>query len=264
MKTVNLASGSKGNSTYIESTQAKILVDCGLNLKNIELRLNEIEVNPNEIDAILLTHEHIDHILGVKSFLKKYKNTKVYIPSFVKNYSLKEIIALPNDSIVWFNSSEFFIKDVLVSCFLLPHDSCFCVGYSLYFSGIKVSVATDLGYVPQDIIKCLEQSDILYLESNHDENLLKQNPRYPAKTKNRILGKNGHLSNKDCAYTLVKIIPTGVKQVILSHLSGENNTPNLAYTTIKKILFENNIIEGKNVCVDVCYQERIGTIFNLD
>lgn len=263
MKTVNLSSGSKGNCTYVESAMAKILIDEGLSFANIKQRLNEIEVEPSQIDAILLTHEHSDHLGGIGCFLKKSKNTKVYIPSFVKNYYISSIAALPQDQIIWFDSSDFFIKDVTVSCFILPHDSQFCVGYSLYFEGQKVSIATDLGVISDKVIDCLASSTILYLESNHDEHLLMQNPKYPMVTKKRILSNKGHLSNTTCGYAICKLVETGVKQVVLSHLSEENNTPNLAYSTIKEILQKNNIIEGKNVCIDVAYQNKIGTIFYL-
>ncbi len=263
MRTVNLASGSKGNSTYIESKQAKILIDVGLCLKQMETRLNQIEVSGNEIDAILLTHEHIDHLHGAKAFLKKYTNTKIYIPLFAKNYCIKEFDELPKENIVYFTSSQFTIKDMKINCFILSHDSMFCLGYSVKFENCKVSYATDLGFISRDIINYLANSDVLFIESNHDENLLFENPKYPAKTKKRIASRQGHLSNKDCAYALVQLAGAGVKQVVLSHLSHENNSPNLAYNTVRDILFKNNIIEGKNIFVDVAYQDKVGTLFYL-
>ena len=181
----------------------------------------------------------------------------------MKDFCLSGVSNLPYGQIEWFSSSDFFIKDITVSCFVLPHDSHFCVGYSLYFGGRKVSYATDLGFVSDSTLKSLAGSDILFLESNHDENLLLQNPKYPAKTKKRILGDHGHLSNASCAKTIAQLVPTGVKQVVLSHLSEENNTPILAYTTIKNYLKSKGIEEGKNVCVDVAYQNKVGTVFTL-
>lgn len=263
MKTVSLSSGSKGNSIFVSGGGVKVLIDDGLTLINIEERLKRIGENGDDIDAILLTHEHCDHLSGVKNFLKKHKNTKIFIPAFVKEMALDCIIALPLKQVEWFDSSDFQVKDLQVSCFLLPHDSNYCVGYSLKCDGKKVSVATDLGFVSNDTLRSLAGSDILFLESNHDESLLRQNLKYPAKTKKRILSDNGHLSNLACGLAIVSLAPSGLKQVVLSHLSGDNNTPNLAYSTVKKILLEHGIDEGKHLCVDVAFQNEIGTIFNL-
>ena len=245
MRVVNLASGSKGNSTYIETQQVKILIDDGLSLKKLTSRLNEISVNILEIDSILLTHEHSDHIYGIKAFLAKNKNAKVYIPAFVESFGLPDIFQFPPSQVVWFTSSTFFIKDVLVNAFVLPHDSHFCVGYSIISENRKISIATDLGYISDDTLKSLEGSDILYLESNHDEKLLIKNPKYSAYLKKRILSKNGHLSNISSAEAINYLVKKGVKQVVLSHLSEENNTPELAYSTVKN------------------YLDKIGTIFEL-
>ncbi|NCB48124.1 MAG: MBL fold metallo-hydrolase [Clostridia bacterium] len=263
MKTVCLSSGSKGNSIFIEGGGAKVLIDDGLTLSNIESRLKTIFEDADNIDAILLTHEHCDHLSGVKFFLKKHKKTKIFIPAFVKEMSIDSISCLPSNQVEWFSSSEFKVKDLEVSCFILPHDSNFCVGYSMNFEGKKVSVATDLGFMSKDTLRSLSGSDILFLESNHDENLLRQNPKYPAKTKKRILSDTGHLSNLACGLAIVSLAPTGLKQVVLSHLSEENNTPNLAYSTIKKILLEHGIEEGKHLCIDVAFQNEVGTIFNI-
>ena len=263
MKAVNIASGSKGNCTLIQSNLATILIDEGLSLKALEERLKVIDINPNKIDAILLTHEHTDHLYGIKSFLNKYKNAKVYIPSFVQNYYISSIISLPVKQIEWYSNSDFFIKDVTISSFILPHDSNFCVGYSLYIGDKKITIATDLGYVSKETLNNLAGSDILFLESNHDEELLRKNVKYTAKLKKRILSNHGHLSNTSCGEALVELVKTGVKQVVLSHLSEENNTPVLAFNTIKTVLQRHGIIEGVNVCVDVAFQNKVGTIFNF-
>lgn len=263
MKVVNLSSGSKGNSTYIQTNQAKILIDDGISFANLKSRLEQINVSPLAIDAVLLTHEHSDHIYGIKTFLKKNKQAKVYIPAFVQSMGLPSIFEFPPSQVVWFSSSTFFIKDALISAFVLPHDSHFCVGYSVISENRKVSIATDLGYVSNETLANLENSDILFLESNHDEKLLLKNPKYSAHLKKRILSNNGHLSNITSAETICYLVKKGVKQVVLSHLSEENNTPELAYSTVKQILFKNGIIEGEHVFIDVAYQNKIGTIFDL-
>jgi phosphoribosyl 1,2-cyclic phosphodiesterase len=263
VKTVNLSSGSKGNSTFISGGGTSILIDDGLTLACIETRLGAVGEKADNIDAILLTHEHIDHLRGVKIFLKNHRRAKVFIPVYVKDFGINGIEELPDSQIEWFRSSEFDVGKLHISCFVLPHDSRFCVGYSVLFEGKKVSIATDLGFVSNDTLRSLAGSDILFLESNHDESLLRQNPRYPAKTKKRILGTSGHLSNLACGLAIVSLAPSGLKQVVLSHLSEENNTPNLAYGTVKKILKEHGIEEGKNLFVDVAFQNEVGTVFNL-
>lgn len=263
MRTVSLSSGSKGNSIFVAAGEARVLIDNGLSLRTIEARLRDIGEEAANIDAILLTHEHGDHLCGVKLFLKKYKRTKVYIPSFVREMAILSIHSLPSSQVEWFSESDFSIKNLQISCFVLPHDSDFCVGYSVKHQNKKMSVATDLGFVSKDTLKNLSGSDILFLESNHDETLLMQNPRYPAKTKKRILSSKGHLSNFACALAIVSLVSTGLKQVVLSHLSEENNSPNLAYNTIRKVLSEHGIEEGKNLFVDVAQQRNVGTMFHL-
>ena len=129
MKAVSIASGSKGNCIFVSSNNTKILIDNGLSLKTLEAKLKSIDINPAEIDAILLTHEHNDHLYGIKPFLNKYKNAKVYIPAFAQNFCLPGLIALPQKQIVWYTSSDFFIKDITISSFI--PDFSFNTVYSL-------------------------------------------------------------------------------------------------------------------------------------
>lgn len=263
MKTVSISSGSKGNCLFVETQEAKILVDVGLSFATLKNRLAQAGEDVYKIDAVLLTHEHSDHIGGLKTFLNKNKNAKVYIPAFVQSFNLLSILELPQNQIVWFKNSTFFIKDATISCFILPHDSHFCVGYSIISDNKKVSIATDLGQVSSQTLESLKNSDILFFESNHDVELLKKNPKYSPRLKKRILSSQGHLSNVDCAMAICKIVKSGIKQVVLSHLSQENNTPSLAYKTVKEILQKNGIEEGKHIFIDVAYQDRIGTIFEF-
>ncbi len=263
MKTVSIASGSKGNCLFVGTDKTKILVDDGLSFSVLKNRLLEAGEDAYKIDAVLLTHEHSDHIGGLKTFLNKNKNAKVYIPVFVQGFNLLPVLQLPQNQIVWFKNSTFFIKDATISCFILPHDSHFCVGYSIISDNKKVSIATDLGCVSRQILDNLKQSDVLFFESNHDVDLLKKNPKYSARLKKRILSGQGHLSNVDSALAICELAKSGVKQVVLSHLSEENNTPSLAYKTAKEILLKNGIEEGRNIFIDVAYQGKIGTIFEF-
>jgi phosphoribosyl 1,2-cyclic phosphodiesterase len=261
MKLVTLASGSKGNCTYLETREAKILIDAGLTLKQIEVRLGQIEVDPSEVDAILLTHEHSDHIKGAGRFAKKH-GAKIYAHNFLWQVLGKKLGEGLTDYVDFF-SDDFFIKDLTVSSFEVPHDSAYCVGYNFYFEGKKISIATDLGHTNPRIIERLKNSTIVILEANYDEKLLRQNPKYPVFLKNRISSSRGHLSNEKAGEVIAQLAGSNVKQVILAHLSEENNAPEMAFNTVKKFLLERGIEEGKHIFVDVAHQHKIGNIFKL-
>ena len=246
MRVCNLSSGSDGNLTYIESQNAKVLLDAGLASKEIEFRLSLLNVSPKNLDAILITHEHIDHIKGLDVFAKKYK-LLVYVHN--KGYdALYSKLKRANDiNLVRFDDMDFDIKDLHISNFSLPHDSAYCSGYSFKENDKKVSILTDLGHTTSEVLAKIKGSTLVYLESNHDVEMLKQNPRYSFMLKQRILGKNGHLSNDSAAQIIKFLAENGTKQVMLSHLSRENNTPALAYKTICDYLKQNGIEEGKNI-----------------
>ncbi len=262
MKSVTISSGSKGNCLYVKSEETALLVDIGLTCAMLEEKLKILSIDPKSINAILVTHEHSDHCKGIGVFARKYK-TKIYMHTSGYPHIIKKLGELPPEQIVSFSGSDFFIGDITVTSFEVPHDSKFCVGYSFLSQGKKISIATDIGKMSRSILQKLEGSDILYIESNHDENMLLNNDKYSAALKNRILSPRGHLCNKDCGLTLAYLVKTGVKQAILCHLSEENNTPLLAYTTVKRVLKENGIIEGQHVCVDVAMQHEIGTTFEV-
>ena len=262
MKIVTLASGSKGNSTYLETEKVKILIDAGITIKELEKRLNILEINPSEIAAILVTHEHSDHIKGVFNFAKKY-NTKIYVHNYLWSAIECKVTELNlSEQMVFFND-DFIIEDLKVVSFELPHDATYCVGYSFLNNGKKISIATDLGHTNPRIIEHLKNSTLLILESNHDESLLKQNPKYPIYLKNRILSSKGHLSNLSAAQTILELVNYNVQQVVLAHLSEENNAPEMAYNTIKEFLRSYGVEEGKHIFVDVATQHKVGNIFNL-
>ncbi len=263
MKVVTLASGSKGNCTYIKSKEANILIDLGVSARQIENNLKYLGENPENIDAILITHEHSDHIKGVLVFAKKY-NTKVYAYHKAWGKLLTKIGDLDLNLQVDFFDADFYIKDITVSPFEVSHDSEYCFGYSFYNNGKKVSIATDLGHTNDRIIESLKNSALVILESNHDENILLNNPKYPFFTRKRILSNKGHLSNTASANVIAKLIEHGTKQVVLAHLSDENNAPELAFNTVKQELAKMGIIEGEHVFIDVAPAKQIGNIFDVE
>ncbi len=261
MKIVNLGSGSKGNCTLVYSENTKVLIDAGLPLLEIETKLNSLGIDIKTINGILITHEHADHIKSVGKLSKKYG-----VPVYMRFEELDCLLSKSPEILPQyqngFGEKDFYIGDMTLSSFKLSHDANCCVGYSIYVDGAKFSIATDLGTCPKNIVEKLKGSDVVLLEANHDENLLLNNSKYPVILKKRILSSKGHLSNTACAEVISQLVG-GTTQVILGHLSEENNSPSLAYNTIKAFLAQKGIIEGKNIFIDVAYQHKISNIFEI-
>ena len=238
-KFCSLYSGSTGNSLFIESSNTKILVDAGESCKKIVQSLSNIDISIDSIDGIIVTHEHIDHVKGLGTISKKF-NIPVYanIETWDAMPLQKDKIDITN--IRTFNVKETFeIGDLKINPFSIPHDAANPCGYN----NNKISIATDLGHMNSEILNNLENSSFILLESNYDSNILKCSP-YPYHLKQRISGPNGHLSNDMAGKTISHLINTGLKQVMLGHLSKENNFPELAYKTVVERLIENNYDES--------------------
>jgi phosphoribosyl 1,2-cyclic phosphodiesterase len=221
MRVTVLASGSKGNCTYIEDNNTRILIDVGMSSSYIEDKLKEIDVNPKEIDGILITHTHGDHTAGLSSFNRKY-HTQIFISPKMEN-DLKVYIRNPNFSYL---KKEMNIKDIPIKVIKTSHD----VESYGYIIGDKLVYITDTGYVNEKYFDMISNKDLYIFESNHDIEML-MNGSYPYHLKKRILGDKGHLSNKDSSYYLSKIIGSNTKYIILAHLSEENNTKEKALET---------------------------------
>ena len=262
MRVATLASSSKGNCTVVWTDDAKILIDLGITCSECELKLKALGIQPDEIDVILNTHIHSDHTKGIATFARKY-HTRVYVHIDGVQALMTKLNKVNKEQIYSFDDRPFVIKDITVSSFKLPHDVPCCVGYSLVCGDNKVSYATDLGHMTDAILENLAGSKLVILESNHDIPTLIANPNYSSILKSRILSDNGHLCNDECAKAVAKLALTGTKQVVLAHLSEENNTPKLAYSTITNYLNSHGITEGVNIKIDVADPYKIGTIFNL-
>lgn len=262
MKAVSLASGSKGNSYLIYSDKTKILVDLGICENELLEKLNLLKVNPKDISAIFISHEHDDHIKGLQTFLKHY-SPKIFIHKDSVELANKKLKNSLKNEIIFDDKDSFTINDIFVEQFAQSHDSKHCVGYSIYSDEAKISISTDLGYCPKEVSNHLNFSNLVYLEANHDVNTLLDNPNYPAFLKQRILSNKGHLSNKASSEVIESLAYNKVNQIVLSHLSEENNSPSLAYNFIKNELKQKDIIEGENIFIDVATQHKIGTIFNI-
>nr|MBP3680411.1 MBL fold metallo-hydrolase [Clostridia bacterium] len=248
-KFCSLFSGSSGNSSFIQTDTTKILIDCGESAKKIVNSLLDIGINIENINAILITHEHIDHVKSLGTLSKKY-NIPIYTNIETLNAIPVQRNKIIDDNINIFDfSNDFFIGDLKIHPFPIPHDAANPCGFNIYHNNKKISIATDIGHITPEIITNLERSTFLLLESNYDPNILKCS-QYPYHLKERISGPYGHLSNTVAGQTISHLLNTGLKTVMLGHLSKENNFPELAYKTVmEEIIYNNNPINSINLSV---------------
>ena len=226
-----LFSGSSGNSVYISCGGVRILVDAGVSATRVEANLREIGVDIRNIDAILVTHEHVDHIRGLGVLCRRY-GLPVYANEGTWDGILQKESGIPQRCVRTFVTGEnFYIGGVDISPFHIPHDANDPVGFSLNAQGLKCGVATDIGHITDEWMDAVSGCQALVLEANHDVEMVQRGP-YPLKLKRRILSRNGHLNNEDCAHALCELAARGTKAVFLSHLSTDNNLPELAYNTV--------------------------------
>lgn len=239
----SLYSGSSGNSLFVETENAKILIDAGVSSKKIETALNDLNVNPYELDGILVTHEHSDHVQGLGTFSKKFD-----LPVFVNQETLdampKQRDKIKEENIKKFAISDYFeIGDLKINPFSIPHDAANPCGFNISNGEKKLSIATDIGHMTNEILKSLEESSFVLLESNYDPEVLKCSS-YPFPLKSRIAGPTGHLSNQLAGKTISHLLKSGLKNAMLGHLSKESNFPELAYQTVVDELILNNYDEN--------------------
>jgi len=233
-----LASGSKGNSVYVETRETRLLVDAGLSARELTARLNHIGVEAESLDAILVSHEHQDHCRGLGPMARRYS-----LPVHLHDATRRELPRLGKiDRILPFDSGGCFqIRDVEVNAVPLTHDAAAPVGFTLKTPEGKIGIATDLGIATRLVSDSLRDCRVLVLETNHDEEMLRDGP-YPWHLKQRIRSNHGHLSNNTAAALLQDLTWDGLEAVFLAHLSETNNTPELARAAIDTMLC------GQNVC----------------
>ncbi len=227
----SLYSGSKGNSVLIESEKTKILIDAGKSARALCTALCEIGKDIDSIDAIFITHEHTDHIGALEVLLKKHK-----IPVHMVGISASKLLSgklFDHRELICTHSPIFSValEDMKVTSFPTPHDSEYSVGYVIGIGDVKIGYATDVGYVTDEMKIALSGCESVVLECNHDLQMLMDGP-YPYDLKLRIRSKRGHLSNTDCADFASDLVLVGTKNILLAHLSEENNDPTLAYDEV--------------------------------
>ncbi len=233
MKIVVLASGSKGNSTYIEQGETKILIDLGVPCNYVEDKLKDINVDPKDINLILITHTHSDHILGLKNFIKKY-NTSILISPKMEE-AIKKNVKDPN--IIYFRK-EMDLDGLFIKIIKNSHDA---ESYGFIINE-RIVYITDTGYINSKHFSLITNKEVYIIESNHDVEML-MNGKYPHYLKQRILSDKGHLSNELCSYYLSKVVGDNTKYIILSHLSEENNTEEKALEELNKKINNEFIIK---------------------
>ena len=257
-----LFSSSSGNSIYVGTDDTKILIDAGLSGAKIVTELEKIGVDPRDLRAILVTHEHADHIAGVGVLSRRY-HLPVYASRLTWEAMRAKLGAMEACRMIEFEPGvNFSIGSLDITPFCTPHDAACPVGYAICAGGCKVAVATDLGGVRESWLEEVEKSDVLLLEANHDVDTLKAG-RYPYELKRRILGKNGHLSNDDAGHAAVELVRRGVRAIILGHLSGENNFPELAYASVACLLEEAGFRPGSDVMLSVARRDGHSELFSV-
>lgn len=233
MKVKVLASGSKGNSTYIESNGYRLLIDIGISFSYLCNQLEKINVEPKELNAILITHAHGDHTKGLQSLIKRNN-----IPVYVTEKMVPDIEEFIPQSTIRILAPKNEIGPFQVECIPTSHDV-ESTGYLINDERVSLVYITDTGYINRKYLKLLVNKEMYIMESNHDEKMLMDGP-YPFILKQRIIGDKGHLSNTIAAHYLNEIVGEKTKYIVLAHLSEHNNTEELAYETTKNLLIENH------------------------
>lgn len=234
MELCSIASGSSGNCIYVGTENGHLLIDAGVSGKKIEEGLNSIGLKTSEMQGILVTHEHLDHVAGLGVLARRYGIALYATAGTIAAVKQMKSLGTIDDALfhVIYPEMPFVIEDMMIEPIAVSHDAAQPVAYRVTADGKAAAVLTDLGDYDAQIVKKLQNLDALLLEANHDVRMLQTGP-YPYPLKQRILGKRGHLSNESSGRLLGDVLHDNFKAVILGHLSKENNYPQLAYETVR-------------------------------
>jgi len=236
MKVCVLSSGSKGNSTLVITDKVKILIDLGTTTSYVEAALNNLNVDVKEISYILITHSHVDHIKGLKVFIKRY-NPVILVTEDMKNVLEKE---LGNFRYEYYEDKKAIIGDLTVNVIKTSHDAEESIGFVLTNNNSSMVYITDTGYINQKYFKILSNNNLYVLESNHDIKMLMDGP-YPYYLKQRVQGDKGHLSNKQASDYLCKFIGDNTRKIVFAHISEHNNSYEKVIETFNEELSKNDM-----------------------
>ncbi|MFA5675157.1 MAG: MBL fold metallo-hydrolase [Christensenellales bacterium] len=256
-----LFSGSSGNAILISSGKTKILVDAGVSGRRLEEALCCIGEDIKDIKGILLTHEHTDHIAGAGVLSRKY-SIPVYATAPTFEAGVEKLGRIQSRHARVISKSGFFIDDLFIEPYDIPHDAADPVGFRVSCGVRKVAVATDLGYFSKSVELALHTCDLVVLEANHDTTLLATG-RYPHALKERIKSRRGHLSNDDAADAALRLACAGVSSVLLGHLSRENNSEQLAFRTVTDKLLSQGITPGQGFSLGLAFRDKVTGVFQI-
>ena len=258
-----LFSGSSGNSIFLSCGGVRLLVDAGMSAAREEAALREIGVDVRELDGVLVTHEHVDHVRGLGVLCRKY-GLPVYANEGTWQGILEKESGIPARCVrTFYTGEDFYIGAMSVHPFPIPHDALEPVGYTLSCQGLSCGIATDIGHIEEGWMRAVSGCQALVLEANHDVEMVERGP-YPLRLKKRILSRNGHLSNADCAKALLQLAQAGTRAVFLAHLSADNNLPELAYNTVCGALTEAGFDVGGAISVSVARRDRVSDMAVLE
>ncbi|MBQ8081549.1 MAG: MBL fold metallo-hydrolase [Clostridia bacterium] len=259
-----LFSGSSGNCTLVGADGELILIDAGLSGRQIVAALQSVGVLPEALSGIVVTHEHSDHVKGVGILSRKYR-LPVYANEPTWNAMARQVGEIAPFNRRFFETGEdFYIGSLAIHPFAIPHDAADPVGFRVYYGARSVATATDMGHLKKTVLQDLAGTDVLLLESNHDPEMLRNNPHYTAALKARILGNRGHLSNEACGRGLCELYGTGVRHFVLGHLSGENNPPELAMKTAVDFAVDAGVVPDREVFIDMAWRDHVGKRYDIE
>jgi phosphoribosyl 1,2-cyclic phosphodiesterase len=250
MKFIPLGSGSRGNATLVESGSTRLLVDAGLSARALGIRLAAVGLEPELIDYILLSHDHGDHVRGAERFSMLHG-----VPVLSSIETLEAMDRSPRHFASWSPLPEngpATLGDFGIECFPVPHDAARPVGFVLHGEGIRAAIATDLGHASTLVLERLRGSQLIMIESNHDQAMLRDGP-YPWQLKQRVASRTGHLSNDAAASVLEEVVDDSCRAIVLAHLSAKNNSPQLARNAAARALAAAG---RKRVCMRVAAADR--------
>lgn len=265
MRMCSIASGSSGNCIYVGSDNSHLLIDTGISKKRIEEGLNKLEIKGDELDGILITHEHSDHIKGLGVFSRKYEIPIYATPGTIAGIKESSSLGKMPEGLLHPIKTDhpFRLGELDVHPFAISHDANEPSGYRFEQDGKKIAVATDLGKYDEYTVENLKDLNAVLLESNHDIHMLEVGP-YPYYLKQRVLGDRGHLSNELSGRLLCDILHNNLRSVLLGHLSKENNYEELAYETVKlEVTLGQNPYKGDEIPIAVAKRDQVSAVIEV-